>query len=181
MTLFLGEPGFISTFTQGEDYEGIAISASWKLQPRRIVELPADSNHAGFAAEVLAGLGLTVDHPLISQILSVDLDGDGVLEKLVVAQDAEITFDPVPQAYSVMFLRRLVDGVVETSIVAENVVLPGTDGFGDHRAVTGVADLNGDGRMEVVVSDHGWENSGIAVYELQGDRLEPVLGSSCGV
>ncbi|HEY6635604.1 MAG TPA: VCBS repeat-containing protein, partial [Acidimicrobiia bacterium] len=179
--LSLGEPGFIPTTAQGEDYEGVAISAPWALQPRSVVENRPDSQHVEFAAGVLAGMGLAMDQPLISQILSVDLDGDGVLEKLVTAQDSEITFDPVTEGYSVVFLRRLVGGAAETSIVEGEVVAPGTEGYTSHRAITGIADLNGDGRMEVVLSSHEWESGGIIVYELQGDHLVRVLGSGCGV
>jgi hypothetical protein len=181
LVLSLGDPGFIPTPAQGEDYEGVAISAPWALQPRSVVENPSDGQHVEFASDVLAGMGLEIDQPLISQILIVDLDGDGVLEKLVTAQDSEIMFDAVTEGYSVVFLRRLVGGAAVTSVVEGEAVAPGTEGYPRHRAITGVADLNGDGRMEVVLSSHQWESGGITVYELQGDQLVRVLGAGCGV
>ncbi len=45
-----------------------------------------------------------------------------------------------------------------------------------------VADLNGDGRMEVVIDDAYYEGSSTAVYELAGDgSLVRVIGAGCGV
>ena len=45
-----------------------------------------------------------------------------------------------------------------------------------------MADLNGDGRMEVVLSQRYYEGSSTVVYEFGDDgRLHQVLSAGCGV
>lgn len=46
-----------------------------------------------------------------------------------------------------------------------------------------VADLNGDGRMEIVIFGTAWENQWVQVFEHVDDTKGPeaVLGAGCGV
>ncbi|MEM9746205.1 MAG: hypothetical protein AAF945_05885, partial [Actinomycetota bacterium] len=47
--------------------------------------------------------------------------------------------------------------------------------------VAAVADLNGDGVMEVALRDLFWEYGGISVYAFTDGRLERVMSGGCGV
>jgi hypothetical protein len=71
---------------------------------------------------------------------------------------------------------------VQNTVVASDVPVIDPDQI---RAITvydlaSVADLNGDGRMEVVLVWSYYEGGGVTGYELQGDRLAPVLEAGCG-
>jgi hypothetical protein len=44
-----------------------------------------------------------------------------------------------------------------------------------------IADLNGDGTMEVAIGSVYWESSGVSIYEFDGGALHAVMSSGCGV
>ena len=96
-------------------------------------------------------MGLTVAVPLIKQVLRIDLEGDGVNEVLVVAED--VPGDLLAEAgdYSIVFMQRWSGGRWRLSVIGESVVIELADGetpFVLSFAVGAVADLNGD-------ADHG--------------------------
>lgn len=165
---------------------GVAISAPWELVPHVVEAQTDDGSYAGFASDLLATRGLDVAAPVITQLLRVDLEGDGVDEALVVAEDIA---DPGLLAevgdYSIAFLRKVVDGEVQTAILADSVVADVAEGetpFVLSFGIGAVADLNGDGRMEIVLSSVYYEGAGVEVWEYVNDDLGPVrvIGTGCG-
>ena len=90
--------------------------------------------------------------------------------------------------YSIAILRRLVEGEVQTAILGFFKVDDDFDPTIDvpyivTYRVTAVADLNGDGRMEIAVNDRYYEGSGTIIYDYVNDDLGPlpVLNVGCGV
>ncbi|HEX6220961.1 MAG TPA: hypothetical protein VF115_07690, partial [Acidimicrobiia bacterium] len=69
----------------------------------------------------------------------------------------------------------------ETSVVAESVIPPNDEGYPESYRVSAVADLSGDGVMEVVVSGLGWESSWVTVHEYAEGRFVRRIGAGCGV
>ena len=162
----------------------VAVRGVAAPRPRPVTVLdPTAPEYRNAAAQVLAGLGVDVQDPAVRQVVRVDLDGDGTDEVLVRAEVADrASLRPVAGDYSVVFLRRLVGGAVQNTVVASDVPVIDPDQI---RAITvydlaSVADLNGDGRMEVVLVWSYYEGGGVTGYELQGDRLAPVLEAGCG-
>ncbi len=162
----------------------VAVRGVAAPRPRPVTVLdPTAPEYRNAAAQVLAGLGADVQDPAVRQVVRVDLDGDGTDEVLVRAEVADrASLRPVAGDYSVVFVRRLVGGAVQNTVVASDVPVIGPD---EIRAITvydlaSVADLNGDGRMEVVLVWSYYEGGGVIGYELQGDRLAPVLEAGCG-
>jgi len=164
----------------------IAVAGVTDPRPRAVEVLdPASPVYREAAVGVLAGLGITDADPGIGQVVRGDLDGDGAAEVLVVA---ERLADPdgllaSEGDYSVAFLRRVVGGAVETTVVASSVpeVAPLATPFIEAYRVAALADLNGDGRMEVVVNGRYYEGSSAVVYELRPDgTLAEVLSAGCG-
>ena len=51
----------------------------------------------------------------------------------------------------------------------------------DRSRVMAIADLNGDGTMEVAIGSVYWESAGVAIYEFAGGALHEVMSSGCGV
>ncbi len=132
---------------------------------------------------MLASLGIQDPDPLLRQVVRADLDGDGSDEVLVRAErlvDRESLL-PVEGEYSVLFLRRLVGGAVrDTVLFSDTAHVDAGSRYMTAFDVGAVADLNGDGRMEVVIGIKYYEGSSVQVHELQGDTLAPVLGLGCG-
>lgn len=161
---------------------GVAISAPWTLQPHLFEELDDDGTYAGFAAELLAARGLEVAEPLIKEVFRADLEGDGVNEVLVVAEDVTPGFIMEEGDYSIAFVRKVVDGDVQTMILGQTVVLEEADQFGGAFSFGGVADLNGDGKMEIIHNDAYFESFGVSIWEYVNDDLGlvEVLRVGCG-
>jgi FG-GAP repeat len=86
--------------------------------------------------------------------------------------------------YSVVFMRRMVAGELRTFVVAQWIADSGAGGtrFVQAHDLDALADLNGDGRMEVVVGYRYYEGAGTAVYEVAPNGgLVQVLHRGCGV
>lgn len=166
---------------------GLAISAPWNLVPHFVQTETDDGTYSDFARPLLASRGLDVAHPVIKQILRIDLDGDGVNEVVVVAEDIEDDGLFAREGdYSIAFLRKVVDGEVQTAILGDSVVAEVEEGvtpFVLSFDVPAVADLSGDGKMEIVVTSKYYEGLGFGVWEYVNDDLGPVLQieSGCGV
>ncbi|MGH8871324.1 MAG: hypothetical protein ACRDWS_05060 [Acidimicrobiia bacterium] len=161
---------------------GVAISAPWILVPHLVEEIEDDGTYAAFAGELLAERGLNVPDPVIKQLLQIDLEGDGVNEVLVVAEDVTNGLFAEDGDYSIAFLRRTVQGAVNTAILGESVIVTADDPYVSSFSVGAVADLNGDGKMEIVLTSAYYEGIGVEVWEYVDDDLGPIpqIAAGCG-
>ena len=162
---------------------GVAISAPWELTPHLVQSVSDDGTYAGFASELLANRGLAVAEPTIVQLFLVDLEGDGVNEVIVVAEDILGGFLPVVGDYSIAFLRKVVEGEAQTAILGESIILDAEGAFQASFRVGSVSDLSGDGQMEIVLSSAYFEGLGVEVWEYVNDDigLLPVIQAGCGL
>lgn len=160
---------------------GVAVSAPWVVRPHLFEAATDNGIYAGIARDLLSARGLVVPNPRIKQAYRTDLEGDGVNEVLVVTEDIRGGYLPRVGDYSIVFMRKVVQGGVETAILGESV---NTDestypiGF----SIGGVGDLNGDAKMEIVVDAAYFEGLGVEVWEYVDDDLGPVqqLSMGCG-
>ncbi len=163
---------------------GVAISAGWDLTPH-FVET-ADTNnptYQGFASSLLASRGLDVATPTLKQLILFDLDGDGVNEILVVAEDTgdNVIVDEVGE-YSIAFMRKVVQGEAQTAILGDSVITAEPIPYVGAFTVAAVADLSGDAKMEIVLNAAFFEGFSTDIWEYVNDDLGPVkqLETSCG-
>ena len=162
---------------------GVAISAPWELVPHLVEALEDDGTYAAFAGGLLAERGLNVPDPVIKQLLRVDLQGDGINEVLVVAEDVTPGLFAEVGDYSIAFLRSTVDGDVQTAILGDSVIVSEDEGpIVDSFSIGAVADLSGDGKMEIVVSSAYYEGLGVEVWEWIDDGQGPIpqISQGCG-
>lgn len=161
---------------------GLAVSAPWPLQPYLFEETDDDGTYAEFARELLASRGFDVDSPVIKQVIRTDLEGDGVNEVLVVAEQVTTGFLLEEGDYSIAFLRRVVEGEVQTAVLGDTIVLGEEDRFAGAHSIGGVADMNGDEKMEIITNSAFFEGFNVAVWEYVNDDLGPVkaLETGCG-
>lgn len=161
---------------------GVAISAPWALQPHLFEEVEDDGTYAGFAAQLLGDRGLEVDRPVIKQLLRTDLEGDGIHEVLVVAEDVTSGLIMEEGDYSLAFMRKVVDGEVQTLILGETIVQSEAEQYGAAHLFGAVADLNDDGKMEIVTNAAYFEGFGVSVWEYVDDDLGAlqVVQMGCG-
>jgi len=162
---------------------GVAISADWVLVPHFVAETTDDGTYASVASGLLAERGLTVPNPIIKQVIRADLEGDGVNEVLVVAEDVADSLLAEEGDYSIAFLQKVVQGDVATSVIGESVVVELDEGetpFVLSFTVAAVAELNGDSRMEIVLDSAYYEGVGVEVWEYVNDDIGPLAQISAG-
>lgn len=196
ITTAVGQPGVDCT-PVGNPLVDLGLREADKLAPESIgmigvgdpqprpVELLDPSAYTDETVEFLASQGIDDPNPQVSQAVRSDIDGDGAAEVVVVAErisDA-VSWRAAPGDYGVAFLRRVVGGEVRATAIAVWSVDPAAQ-FPSNLAyrVQAIADLNGDGRMEIVIGARSWEWSSTAVHELRSDGSIPeVLSVGCGV
>ena len=160
---------------------GVAISAPWTLTPHLVESVADDGTYAEFASQLLSERGLEVADPVITQLLRVDLEGDGLNEVIVVSEEITGGMLPAVGDYSIIFMRKVVQGDVETAVLAESIVLD-EETFPESFRVGSVADMSGDGKMEIIVSSAYFEGLAVEVFEYVNDDLGPVaqIATGCG-
>ncbi len=162
----------------------LAVSGNKDALPRKPAVLgKKNSTYREAVKEYLETCGVQGQAPAITQIFRVDLEGDGADEVLIAAQNllpaADSAFLPenslwktaksgvLParkkDGYSVVLLRRLTNGRVETVPLAET--LPGSSRSAPTLyKISQFADLNGDGIMEIILSHASASRFGCSVY-----------------
>jgi hypothetical protein len=175
----------------------IGLAATWNALPRK--PLIADATQSVYVEAVrdfLKSHGIADPQARITRILRVDLDGDGEEEVLISATNyftedkSEHSAAPFPEApidsprpgsYSIVILRRVVDGNVQTKLVAGEVYpKPDEPVAPNVYQVAAVLDLNGDGKLEVIVHSFYYEGGQTTIYRCQPDKIEEVLSVDCG-
>ena len=171
------------------DDHTIAVAAPWNPQPR--AARVADSGQAVYrdaVREFLRGRGLRDPKVKITQLLRVDLDGDGEDEVLVTAtdygtkSDDDIPSESPANSYSMVLLRRVVDGKVRTQLVdGEFYRKAGNFNAPQRFRVAGVLDVDGDGKLEVIVDASYYEGGSTHIFRCTPWKIEKVLSVTCGV
>ena len=159
---------------------GVAISAPWVIVPHLVEQMEDDGTYSAFAGELLAERGLDVPNPVMKQILHLDLEGDGVNEVLIVAEDVSEGLIAQDGDYSIAFVRRSVSGDVQTDILGESVIVTADNPVVNSYSVGAVADLNGDATMEIVLTAAYYEGIFVDVWEHGAEGTVPRISAGCG-
>lgn len=170
---------------------GVAIGdgIGWKPQPRKITSIDLNSKeYIKVMADFLRTKRIGPHEIKLKQAIRVDLEGDGVDEVLLVAtrqfsyevKDGKKAFDE----YSVVLLRRLVRGKPRVMMVAGEVHPKNKDLYdGNVFELSSVLDLNGDGKLELVIYSEYYEGNAAQVYSVTGGKpvANAVLNVGCGL
>jgi peptidoglycan hydrolase-like protein with peptidoglycan-binding domain len=166
----------------------LALGGSWNALPRTPIEENPDTDaYRQLVADQLRANGIAAPDVRLTRVLRIDLEGDGAEELMIAATrlGGEGQF-PAPSTaagdYSLVVVRTTIDGAERTiDLVAE--YYPKAEDFAapNKHTLVAVADLNGDGRMEIVVDSAYYEGESIFAYSVAGDRAEAVLRAGCGV
>lgn len=166
---------------------GIAIGsgAKWDFFPR--IPKRLENNSAVYNEVVkkfLAKQKLAKSKVKIEQLFSIDLDGDKTEEIVIAATFYKNGISPSAKAgdYSFVLVRKVAAGGVEEILLEGDFVTKDIEfGAPNGYKISSIADLNGDGNMEIVVFGEYYEGSFSSVFEITGKKAEKVLGSGCGV
>ena len=175
-----------------ETEPGIAVGGDWNALPRvpRVMSTN-DPVYRRLVASILRRQGFVRPKVNITQVIRVDLDGDGTEEVLLSAThlagglggaDRGMAIHAEPGDYSFVLLRRIVKGRVHDIPLVEEFFPrrrsePWTP---NQHKVAAVLDLNGDGRMEIVLHSAYYEGSWSSVVSVNGEEVADVFSCGCG-
>ena len=165
--------------------QAVAVTGDWNVTPRIAQELPTDN--ATYMEEVrnwLIEQNFLEPVVKVDQILRVDMDGDGSEEVLI---SASHFFEPTGHNvemgdYSLVLMRKVAGNSVVTIPIVGDYYYQGSENqFPLTYGALFVADLNGDGTLEILVGMERWEGTGVAVYEVDGMNIKMITKIFCGL
>jgi hypothetical protein len=165
----------------------IALAAPWNALPRKpqLVD-PTQKVYVDAVRDFLKTKGIKQAKVKIENILRVDLEGDGEEEVLINAtnylqKDESVPMQSPAGSYSMVLLRRVISGKVQTQLV-EGEFYPKAIGYSAPNAykVIAVLDLDGDGKLEVVVASQYYEGAATTIYRCDPKKVEALLSVGCG-
>ncbi len=164
----------------------VGIAAPWNVRPRASVDLGTQSEvYRSAVADILRANGIPNPEVRLTRVLRVDLEGDGV-DEVVLTATRLVEGSSSPQVaagdYSIAVLRKVVAGQVRTIMLAEAYFLNANTFMAPSEyTLTNLVDLNGDGRLEVMLKWQYYEGSGVVVHDIVGDHQRVALEEGCGV
>ena len=172
-------PDFTRMELELKQEEGVAIgsSAKWNLVPR--IPQAIDVGNATYKTVVtnfLRKKGISRPIVKIREAFRVDLEGDGVEEVVLSATYYKkgLSSDAAVGDYSFVIVRKAVGKVVTDHLLQGEFVLKRVDfGAPNEYHISAIADLNGDGKMEIVVNGAYYEGESAGAYEMKSGR--PVM------
>ena len=173
----------------------IALAAPWNALPRKPQVIDSTQKiYVDAVREFLETKEIKQPEVKIDNILRVDLDGDGEEEVLISATNYFDEPDRIPMrspasSYSMVLLRRVVGGKVETQLIVGEFhpkAYPkakeeeGSFDAPNAYKVVGTFDLDGDGKLEVVVDSHYYEGGETTIYRCDPKKAKALLSVACG-
>jgi hypothetical protein len=174
----------------------IAVNAAWNPRPRAVTVLPnGNATYQGVVREFLTRKGLKNPKVSLDRVVRADIDGDKQDEIIIAATNFKEGTGLFPPAggqagdYGLLLVRKIVGGKLQTIELGVEVFLSATtieqvekgeQNNPDNYALVNVLDLNGDGRMEIVMFNAIYEDYGVFVMEWDGKKFQQRLVTGCG-
>lgn len=178
-------PSYRAAETDKKTDSGIALSsgANYNAVPREPEKLDANGEvYKKVVADFLKTKG--IDNPVvkIEQLYRVDLEGDGKDEVVIRATNYKnFGVGAKKGEYSFVLVRKIVGEDVKNILLTGDFSTKDTEFSAPNRhEISAIADLNGDGKMEIVIYGEYFEGSWSKAYEVIGETANEVLETDCG-
>ncbi|MEP7214320.1 MAG: hypothetical protein ABI791_14675 [Acidobacteriota bacterium] len=168
---------------------GVAIgtAAKWNLAPRLPRKIDAsNATYKTVVSDFLKKHGIVRPIVKIKQALRVDLEGDGVDEVLLAATYYKngLSSSAAAGDYSFVLLRKAAGKKVNDYLLKGDFVTKKVDfGAPTQNEISAIADLNGDGKMEIVLFGFYYEGDFASAFEMRNGRPVEIkeFAIGCGV
>jgi uncharacterized protein (DUF2141 family) len=173
---------------QEADY-GVALGGSYKWNPvPRVPKELSLTNKAyiKIASDFLRTKNIVASNVKLTQLYSVDLDGDGKQEIILSAtrySGGQLSSAKIND-YSFTIVRTVAAGKAKNIEIGGEYIKKGFDfGAPNTYFVSAVLDLNGDGKMEIVENWSYYEGTGSFALEFKDGKATEIkaLDAGCGV
>lgn len=170
----------------------IAMNGMWDGLPRKpVTQTGNDDTYKAIINGLLEECNLYDADIEILQNYRIDFEGDGIDEVVLYAENKKTNkndwpFDERKGCFSILVLRKIVNGSVENYVLRCDVHPEETDPDGLNRRlryifpIVGFADLNGDGKIELVSSWQYYEGISYEVFEIFDDGVKSVVANGYG-
>ncbi|MEA2575064.1 MAG: hypothetical protein QOH93_2362 [Chloroflexia bacterium] len=171
-------------------YEVFGMGGNWAAVPRvPRIESTNQQVYIKAVGDELKRMGLANPKVKVSQVIRIDLEGDGSPEVLVSATNYAAQYEGLaitPNAaagdYSIVFMRKVVNGKVQTIPIEGEVYTEDKEFIAPSaHSISAVLDLNNDKVMDIVTHGFYYEGDWHSVYQVKGTQVEEVLTCGCGV
>jgi hypothetical protein len=175
-------------FELKQDY-GVAIGTAAKWNPVPRIPKAIDANSAAYKTVVtnfLRKKGIARPVVRIKEAFRVDLEGDGVEEVVLSATYYKkgLSSDAAVGDYSFVIVRKAVGKIVADHLLEGDFILKRVDfGAPTENHVSAIADLNGDGKMEIVLNGFYYEGDFASAFEMKNGKPVKIkeFEIGCGV
>lgn len=172
-----------------EQKHGVAIGSAAKWNPVPRIPKAINANNAAYktvATNFLRSKGIARPVVKIKEAFRVDLEGDGVEEVILSATYYKngISSDAAVGDYSFVIVRKAVGKAVTNHLLQGDFILKRVDfGAPSEHHVSAIADLNGDGKMEIVLNGFYYEGDFASAFEMKNGKPVKIkeFDIGCGV
>jgi hypothetical protein len=168
-----------------DSIEVVGIGGNWNAYPEKLkIESTEQQNYLDITSAILKEKGFTSPEVELDWVIRTDLENDGIDEVLICTShfDEDLGTSAVKGDYSMVFLRKIIDGKVE-NIMIEGDFHPENNesGLDVQYNIVGILDVDNDGNYEIIISEKYYEGYSFSVYGLKGNKVELLLSIGCGV
>lgn len=162
----------------------MGIRADYDPFPKTLkVQSVESETYKKITKEVLENEGLSNPNVKIKSLVRTDLEGDGVEEVVVCASYFKVDDGYAASVgdYSILFCRKIVEGNVKNIVLSRNIYAE-VDEYGMQYYIdlAAILDVNGDGKMEIIMNEGYYEGHGTIVFEIENDDFNILMMAGCG-
>ena len=166
----------------GQDLPDVLVSGTKPGYPRPVKEARATDQERTWIRRHLVRTGKGGFKPNVTKVVKCDLDGNGTVETLVEAMTGfEDRAMPgmTPGACALVVLFTPVKGRVQTHVLYEDYVTSKLN-LALHNRLRAVADMDGDGKIEVIASSDYYEGQSASLWRWAGGTLRKLAEAGAG-